>query len=85
MKGSSAAFILLGVSKGPFTPSDYVAVTVTLTGGAFHLDKQIKGAARQRYCYIGIDLDPSKPKGMPLGLKLHTFIFTTKYINMAKA
>ena len=38
-----------------------------------------------RYCYIGIDLDPSKPKGMPLGLKLHTYSFTTKYINMAKA
>ena len=36
-------------TKGSFTPSDYVAVTVTLTGGAFHLDKQIKGAARQRY------------------------------------
>ena len=35
--------------QGSFTPSDYVAVTVTLTGGAFHLDKQIKGAARQRY------------------------------------
>ena len=35
--------------KGSFTPSDYVAVTVMLTGGAFHLDKQIKGAARQRY------------------------------------
>ena len=37
------------------------------------------------FCYIGIDLDPSKPKGMPLGLKLHTYSFTTKYINMAKA
>ena len=37
------------------------------------------------YCYIGIDLDPSKPKGMQLGLKLHTYSFTTKYINMAKA
>ena len=37
------------IIKGPFTPSDYVAVTVTLMGGAFHLDKQIKGAARQRY------------------------------------
>ena len=36
-------------------------------------------------CYIGIDLDLSKPKGMPLGLKLHTYSFTTKYINMAKA
>ena len=36
-------------------------------------------------CYIGIDLDPSKPKGMPLNLKLHTYSFTTKYINMAKA
>ena len=35
--------------KGSFTPSDDVAVTVTLTGGAFHLDKQIKGAARQCY------------------------------------
>ena len=23
-------------------------------------------------CYIGINLDPSKPKGMPLGLKLHS-------------
>ena len=39
----------------------------------------------QLYCYIGIDLDLSKPKGMPLGLKLHTYSFTTKYINMAKA
>ena len=38
-----------------------------------------------RNCYIGIDLDPSKPKGMPLGLKLHTYSFTTRYINMAKA
>ena len=37
------------------------------------------------YCYIGIDLDLSKPKGMPLNLKLHTYSFTTKYINMAKA
>ena len=37
------------------------------------------------YCYIGIDLDLSKPKGMPLGLKLHTYSFTTKYINIAKA
>ena len=36
-------------------------------------------------CYIGIDLDLSKPKGMPLGLKLHTYSLTTKYINMAKA
>ena len=36
-------------------------------------------------CYIGIDLDLSKPKGMPLDLKLHTYSFTTKYINMAKA
>ena len=39
----------------------------------------------QNHCYIGIDLDPSKPKGMPLGLKLHTYSFTTKFINMAKA
>ena len=23
-------------------------------------------------CYLGINLDPSKPKGMPLGLKLHS-------------
>ena len=37
------------------------------------------------FCYIGIDLDLSKPKGMPLNLKLHTYSFTTKYINMAKA
>ena len=40
------------VSASPsttFTPSDYVAVTVTLTGSAFHLNKQIKGATRQRY------------------------------------
>ena len=36
-------------------------------------------------CYIGIDLDLSKPKGMPFDLKLHTYSFTTKYINMAKA
>ena len=36
--------------KGSFTPSDYVTVTVTLTGGTFDLAKQIKGAARQRYC-----------------------------------
>ena len=36
-------------------------------------------------CYIGIDLDLSKPKGMPLDLKLHTYSFTTKYIKMAKA
>ena len=36
-------------------------------------------------CYIGIDLDLSKPKGMPLDLKLHTYSFTTKYINVAKA
>ena len=36
-------------------------------------------------CNIGIDLDPSKPKGMPFDLKLHTYSFTTKYINMAKA
>ena len=36
-------------------------------------------------CYIGIDLDLSKPKGMPLGLKLHTYSFTTKYIYKAKA
>ena len=35
-------------------------------------------------CYIGIDLDLSKPKGMPLGLKLHTYSFTTKYIYKAK-
>ena len=35
--------------KGSFTPSYYVAVTVPLTGGAFHLDKQIKGAVRQCY------------------------------------
>ena len=38
-----------------------------------------------QFCYIGIDLDPSKPKGMPLGLKPDTYSFTTKYINMAKA
>ena len=36
-------------------------------------------------CYIGIDLDLSKPKGMPFDLQLHTYSFTTKYINMAKA
>ena len=36
-------------------------------------------------CYIGIDLDLSKPKGMPFDLKLHTYSFTTKYINVAKA
>ena len=36
-------------------------------------------------CYIGIDLDLSKPKGMPSGLKLHTYSFTTKYIYKAKA
>ena len=35
------------MSQGSFTASDYVAVTVTLTGGAFHLNKQIKGATRQ--------------------------------------
>ena len=39
-------------------------------------------------CYIGIDLDLSKPKGMP-GLKLHSASascsFSTKYINKAKA
>ena len=39
----------------------------------------------QCLCYIGIDLDLSKPKGMPFDLKLHTYSFTTKYINMAKA
>ena len=37
--------------KGSFTPSDYVAATVTLTSGAFHLDKQIKAAVRQLYCH----------------------------------
>ena len=40
---------------------------------------------RSVLCYIGIDLDLSKPKGMPFDLKLHTYSFTTKYINMAKA
>ena len=35
--------------KGSFTPSDYMAVTVTLTGGTFDLAKQIKGATHQRY------------------------------------
>ena len=39
----------------------------------------------EEQCYIGIDLDLSKPKGMPFDLKLHTYSFTTKYINMAKA
>ena len=42
-------------------------------------------ALRGVKCYIGIDLDLSKPKGMTLGLKLHTYSFTIKYINMAKA
>ena len=45
----------------------------------------IQSKPKPWYSYIGIDLDPSKPKGMPLGLKLHTYSFTTKYINMAKA
>ena len=36
-------------SKGPFTPSDYVAVTVTLTRGTFDLFIKMKGAAHQRY------------------------------------
>ena len=40
-------------------------------------------------CYIGISLDPSKPKGMPLGPKLHSalasYSFITKYIYKAKA
>ena len=41
------------------------------------------------YCYIGIDLDLSKPKGMPLSLKLHSASascsFTTKYISVTAA
>ena len=36
-------------SKGSFTLSDYITVTVTLTGGTFDLAKQIKGATRQHY------------------------------------
>ena len=35
--------------KGVFTLSDYVSFIVMLTGGAFDLAKQIKGAARQRH------------------------------------
>ena len=36
-------------SKGLFTPSDYITVTVMLTGGTFDLFGKIKGAARQLY------------------------------------
>ena len=36
-------------TKGLFTPSDYVTVTVTLTGDTFDLFVNIKGTARQRY------------------------------------
>ena len=46
------------------------------------------GTNPDRHCYIAIDPDLSKPKGMP-GLKLHSALascsFTTKYINKAKA
>ena len=34
--------------KGLFTPSDYITVKVTLTGGIFDLFGKIKGAERQR-------------------------------------
>ena len=37
-------------------------------------------------CYIGINLDPSKPKGMPLGLKLHSAqLHTASLPNIYKA
>ena len=36
--------------KGLFTPSDYITVTVTLTGGIFDLFGKIKGAECQRCC-----------------------------------
>ena len=36
-------------SKGSFTPSDYVAVTLTLTRGNFDPFIKMKGTARQRY------------------------------------
>ena len=35
-------------------------------------------------CYIGINLDPSKPKGMPLGLKLHSAQLHTASLPNAK-
>ena len=40
--------------QGLLTPSDYVTVTVTLTGSTFRLGKQIKGTTRQCYgdCYV---------------------------------
>ena len=47
--------------------------------------EDVKDRSNTPKCYIGIDLDLSKPKGMPLSLKLDTYSFTTKYINMAKA
>ena len=41
--------ILINRSTNRSQPSNYVTVTVMLTGSTFDLAKQIKGAARQRY------------------------------------
>ena len=53
--------------------------------GQFNLKYSTPSQISAFQCYIGIDLDLSKPEGMPLDLKLHTYSFTAKYINMAKA
>ena len=51
-------------------------------------DNFMQMAAPIGCCYIVIDLDLSKSKGMPQCLKLHSALascsFTTKYINKAK-
>ena len=60
----------------------------TNKGGLKH--RKVEPKVVDMYCYIEINLDPSKPKGMPLGLKLHSAQLHTAslrniYIYKAKA
>ena len=58
-----------------FKPSDYVTVTVTLTGGTFDLFGKIKDAARQRYG------DGDVVARCEQTFMLPTFTFTLKVLN----
>ena len=60
-----------------FKPSDYVTVTVTLTGGIFDLFGKIKGTAHQRYG----DGDSDEVARCEQTFMLPTFTFTLKVLD----
>ena len=91
--GGKTDGVLFAVGGEIMTSDSMITMCGCVCGGGGAGEREWRWAWRSRgvavlepnLCYIGIDLDLSKPKGMPFDLKLHTYSFTTKYINVAKA